>query len=80
MFKYYYNNSIAFNRILNKKKSFWGFTWQISFLLVLIFQETFFVVKYGRAKGYTMLQIFKEIAIVISLRFSALLGDIFGNK
>lgn len=80
MFNYYYNNSIAFNRIFNKKKSFLGFTWQILFRLVLILQETFFIAKYGWAKDYPIHKIFREIVIAISLRCSALLGDICGNK
>ena len=80
MFKYYYNNSIAFNTILGKKKSFLNFAWKLLSFPILSFQEMLPIAKYGRAKGYTIHQIFREIAIAISLRFSALLGEICGNK
>jgi rhamnosyltransferase len=79
-FKYHYSNSIAFNTILGTKKPFLNFAWQILFFPVLSFKETFPIAKYGRAKGYTIHQIFREIAIAISLRFSALVGEICGNK
>ena len=79
-FKYHYSNSITFNTILGTKKPFLNFAWQILFFPVLSFKESFPIAKYGRAKGYTIHQIFSEIVIAIFLRFSALLGEIYGNK
>ena len=80
MFNYYYNNSIAFNTILGKKKSLFNFLWKLLFFPILSFQETLPIAKYGREKRYAAHQIFSEIVIAISLRLSALLGEIYGNK
>ncbi|HJX01598.1 MAG TPA: glycosyltransferase [Candidatus Humimicrobiaceae bacterium] len=80
MFKYYYDNSIAFNTILGKKKSSFNFLWRLLFFPIRSFLETSSILKYGRENGYSVHQIFSEMIIAISSRFSALLGEIYGNK
>ena len=78
--KYYYDNSIAFNTILGKKKSSFNFLWRLLFFPIRSFLETSSILKYGRENGYSVHQIFSEMIIAISSRFSALLGEIYGNK
>lgn len=75
-FIYYYNSTVAFNKILNKKEfkndTIIKLLW---FPMVMLF-EFISLINYCKKNKYSLLKIFKEIIITFFLRMSGILGNL----